>query len=104
MRRRHRAAGRSAGRKYDSGSDSDGAAHRIYRAARRGDRPARSGERKTMRAGDHYDAGRTSLTHSVIAVTWPFLGGMTLMLLISLGSINALSAMRAYVAGVAVWI
>ena len=57
-----------------------------------------------MRAGDHYDAGRTSLTHSVIAVTWPFLGGMTLMLLISLGSINALSAMRAYVAGVAVWI
>jgi diguanylate cyclase (GGDEF)-like protein/PAS domain S-box-containing protein len=43
-------------------------------------------------------------SHSVIAVTWPFLGGMLLMLLISLGSINALSAMRAYVAGLSVWI
>ena len=43
-------------------------------------------------------------SHSVIAVTWPFLAGMTLMLLISLGSIHALSAMRAYVAGLSVWI
>jgi diguanylate cyclase (GGDEF)-like protein/PAS domain S-box-containing protein len=41
--------------------------------------------------------------HSVIAVTWPFLAGMSLMLLIALGSIHALSAMRAYVAGLAVW-
>ena len=43
-------------------------------------------------------------SHSVIAVTLPFLGGMVLMLLISLGSIHALSAMRAYVTGLAVWI
>ena len=43
-------------------------------------------------------------SYSVIAVTWPFLGGMTLMLLISLGSIHALSAMRAYGAGLGVWI
>jgi diguanylate cyclase (GGDEF)-like protein/PAS domain S-box-containing protein len=43
-------------------------------------------------------------SQSVIAVTWPFLAGMMLMLLISLGSVYALSAMRAYVTGLAVWI
>ncbi len=40
----------------------------------------------------------------VIAVTWPFLAGMLLILLISAGSIYTLSAMRAYVAGLAVWV
>ncbi|MDB6082340.1 MAG: hypothetical protein JWN43_221 [Gammaproteobacteria bacterium] len=43
-------------------------------------------------------------THGVIAVTWPFLAGMLLMLLISIGSVYALSAMRAYVAGHAAWV
>src|ERR1700686_2235042 len=52
----------------------------------------------------HVKADIPESSHSVIAVTWPFLAGMALMLLISLGSINALSAMRAYVAGLSVWI
>jgi diguanylate cyclase (GGDEF)-like protein/PAS domain S-box-containing protein len=43
-------------------------------------------------------------SHSVLAVTWPFLASMIIMLLISLGSIQALSAMRAYVSGLAIWI
>ncbi len=42
-------------------------------------------------------------THGVIYVTWPFLAGMLLMLGISLASIYAQSAMRAYILGLGVW-
>ena len=40
----------------------------------------------------------------VLTVAWPFLAGMLLMLMISIGSIYALSAMRAYVTGLAIWV